>query len=370
MKNCIMNDICETVTDYVANGSFATLRENVKYLNTPDFARLIRLVDYHNSYRKETAVYISKESYEFLSKSKLFGGEIIISNVGNIGESFLCPNLQIPMSLAPNCIMIKTNQLDKYIYYYLNSDTGKAKLMSLVSGSAIQKFNKTDFKKMKICIHEPSEQQHIVNILGTIDDKIENNLQIMIKIKTYMQLIFLQYEKSTTNNDDTKIGDYLTFIKGKKPLERLTNQLNYLNIEGMETNIFEIKCADNMIVAEENDLLMVMDGASSGNVYSGYNGIVGSTMAKLLINPKEYTPIIEQKLIQMKTKIRELNTGSAIPHANKEYINSLSIKLSNNQKQEILVQQLSLLKNEIFSLRKQNIQLNHIKQMYLKKFFR
>ena len=192
----------------------------------------------------------------------------------------------------------------------------------------------------------------------------------MIKIKTYMQLIFLQYEKSTTNNDDTKIGDYLTFIKGKKPFERLTNQLNYLNIEGMETNIFEIKCADNMIVAEENDLLMVMDGASSGSVYSGYNGIVGSTMAKLLINPKEYTPIIEQKLIQMKTKIRELNTGSAIPHANKEYINSLSIKLSNNQKQEILVQQLSLLKNEIFSLRKQNIQLNHIKQMYLKKFFR
>lgn len=209
----------------------------------------------------------------------------------------------------------------------------------------------------------------IVNILGTIDDKIENNIQITAKIREYMQLIFSQYEKFITNNNDTKIGDYLTFIKGKKPLEGLNDQLNYLNIEGMETNIFETKCADNMVVAEENDLLMVMDGASSGNVYSGYNGIVGSTMAKLLINPKEYTPIIEQKLIQMKTKIRELNTGSAIPHANKEYISSLSIKFTNDQKQKILTQQLLLLKNEIFSLRKQNIKLNRMKQLYLKKFF-
>ena len=191
----------------------------------------------------------------------------------------------------------------------------------------------------------------------------------MVKIKAYMQLIFLQYEKSTTNNDYTKIGDYLTFIKGKKPLERLTNQLNYLNIEGMETNIFETKCADNMIVAEKNDLLMVMDGASSGNVYSGYKGIVGSTMAKLLINPKEYTSIIEQKLIQMKTKIRELNTGSAIPHVNKEYISSLSIKFTNDKKQKIFTQELLLLKNVIFSLRKQNIKLNKMKQLYLKKFF-
>ena len=166
MKNYIMNDICEIVTDYVANGSFSSLRENVKYLNSTNFARLIRLVDYHNSFRNESAIYISKNSYEFLSKSKLFGGEIIISNVGNIGESFLCPNLKIPMSLAPNCIMIKTNQNDKYIYYYLNSDIGKANLMSLVSGSAIQKFNKTDFKKMKISIHEPTEQQHIVNSIN------------------------------------------------------------------------------------------------------------------------------------------------------------------------------------------------------------
>ena len=163
MKNYTMNDICEVVTDYVANGSFASLRKNVEYLKNPNYARLIRLVDFHSNFCETSAIYISKESYNFLSKSKLYGGDIIISNVGNIGELFLAPNLSIPMSLAPNCIMVRTNQNNKYIYYYFCSDKGKAKLKSLASGSAIQKFNKTDFKKLEICIHEPKDQQHIVN---------------------------------------------------------------------------------------------------------------------------------------------------------------------------------------------------------------
>ena len=34
------------VTDYVANGSFASLKENVQYLDKPGYAVLVRLVDF------------------------------------------------------------------------------------------------------------------------------------------------------------------------------------------------------------------------------------------------------------------------------------------------------------------------------------
>ncbi len=37
-----MNFICNTITDYVASGSFAALNKNVKYLDEPDYAMLIR----------------------------------------------------------------------------------------------------------------------------------------------------------------------------------------------------------------------------------------------------------------------------------------------------------------------------------------
>ncbi|MBL7971145.1 MAG: hypothetical protein JNL03_06470, partial [Prolixibacteraceae bacterium] len=68
------------VTDYVANGSFASLAENVNYKQEPDFAVLVRLTDYNNNF-KGKFVYVDEKAYNFLNKSKLLGGEIIISNV-------------------------------------------------------------------------------------------------------------------------------------------------------------------------------------------------------------------------------------------------------------------------------------------------
>ena len=71
------NHICRIITDFVASGSFADLRENVQYLSEPDYAMLVRTTDLANPDINEGRVYISKESYTFLSNSNLFGGEVI-----------------------------------------------------------------------------------------------------------------------------------------------------------------------------------------------------------------------------------------------------------------------------------------------------
>ncbi len=172
-----LSDICETVTDYVANGSFKSLAENVQYLDTKDYARLIRLVDFGNDYDDKNAVWVSKKSYDFLKKTKLFGNEIIISNVGaNLGTVFLCPKLNYAMTLGPNCIVLKTNGSicdQNYLYYYLLSGYGHAKIMSIVSGSAMPKFNKTDLRNLELEIPNLKTQQRTVRILSAIDQKIK-----------------------------------------------------------------------------------------------------------------------------------------------------------------------------------------------------
>ena len=43
--------VTELVTDYVANGSFASLAANVTYKDTEDEAVLIRLADYNNDFK-------------------------------------------------------------------------------------------------------------------------------------------------------------------------------------------------------------------------------------------------------------------------------------------------------------------------------
>ena len=173
-----IGDYAEVITDYVANGSFASLAENVNYKDKPDYAVLIRLTDYNNDFRGDY-VYIDEHAYNFLSKSKLFGGEIIISNVGvNVGTIFKCPYLQTKMSLAPNAIMLKTKGNDDFYYYWFQSRNGQHSIKSIVTGSAQPKFNKTNFRELQVPVPPLHVQDKIADYLGLIDKKIALNKEL------------------------------------------------------------------------------------------------------------------------------------------------------------------------------------------------
>lgn len=176
--------------DYVANGSFASLAENVQYKETPDYAILIRLVDYNNNF-SGNFVYIDEHAYEFLSKSKLYGNEIIISNVGaNVGTVFKVPKLNKKMSLAPNSICVKFRGCNDFYYYWLKSRIGQHTINSLVSGSAQPKFNKTHFRTMPIPVPPIETQEIIASILSSLDDKIAINRRICENLEAQAQALF------------------------------------------------------------------------------------------------------------------------------------------------------------------------------------
>jgi len=148
-----IGDYVETVTDFVASGSFASLRENVTYYKTPNYAILVKTQDFQNGFTDDLT-YTDQHGYEFLQKSNLYGGELILSNVGSIGKLFIVPKLNKRMTLAPNSIMVRFYEEAhiKWLYYLFSSKYGYNLLMSISSATAISKFNKTDFKKLSIPI--------------------------------------------------------------------------------------------------------------------------------------------------------------------------------------------------------------------------
>ncbi len=188
-----IKEIAEIVTDYVANGSFASLAKNVTYKNEEDVAVLIRLVDYNNRFQGGF-VFIDEHAYQFLAKSKLFGDEIIISNVGaNVGTVFRCPKLPYKMSLAPNSIMVKFNGNNDFYFHWLRSYNGQQMLKSIVTGSAQPKFNKTNFKEMLAPVPPLEEQQKIAAILSALDEKIAINRAINDNLLAQAQTLYKQF---------------------------------------------------------------------------------------------------------------------------------------------------------------------------------
>lgn len=69
-----LEPIASLITDYVANGSFASLKANVRTYKEKNYALFVRTVDFANNFKGDLS-YIDKESYDFLEKSKLYGGE-------------------------------------------------------------------------------------------------------------------------------------------------------------------------------------------------------------------------------------------------------------------------------------------------------
>lgn len=176
-----MNYHCSTITDFVASGSFADLKRNVQYLGEPDYAMLIRTVDLSSNDKKQPPVYISKSSYEFLSNSNLVGGEIILPNIGAVGNVYIVPKLYKHMSLAPNAIMVRSYGNDKFLYYYFKSKPGVDSL-TLIGISTVQdKFNKTELRSLRVLVPPVTEQTAIATYLDTHCAKIDNLISIQQK---------------------------------------------------------------------------------------------------------------------------------------------------------------------------------------------
>ena len=226
------DEIFDVVTDYVANGSFASLRENVSYKDDEDYAILVRLQDYSNKFQKNF-VYVDEHAYNFLSKSKLNPNDLVICNVGAAGIIFKVPDLKKPMTLAPNSILVRTNESSDYMYYYIQSSIGQQKLKDITTTTAQPKFNKTDFKSIKCILPPLKEQQKIASILSSVDAAIEKTEQVITKteeVKKGLMQQLLTKGISHTEFKQTTIGEIPVeweAIKAKDIFSNVSIKNNY-----------------------------------------------------------------------------------------------------------------------------------------------
>ena len=166
---CSVKDYTKKVTDFVASGSFASLKENVRYYKTPNYAILVKTKDFANNFSKDLT-YTDEHGYNFLEKSHLFGGELLFSNVGSVGKIFKVPKMNMRMTLAPNAIMVKLHQDEQASWFerVFQSPFGQESLRAIASATAIMKFNKTDFGKLLIPVPPGSEQKCILNAIEAL----------------------------------------------------------------------------------------------------------------------------------------------------------------------------------------------------------
>ena len=217
LKKLKIGDVCLT-TDYVANGSFAALRENVKYLDSDGYAVLVRLTDFTKKW-KNSFRYVSKHAYEFLKHSKLYPGDLIISNVGEPGKTFLVPDLGKPATLGPNSVLIRPDNSilsTKYLKYFIDSKVGQKLINSIVTGTTQKKFNKTSLRNLEITIPPLEAQQRIVAKLDTLFAEIDKIIDFIKHQIDEFNSLKLSIFKNILDGPKVKLGDLYEITSSKR----------------------------------------------------------------------------------------------------------------------------------------------------------
>lgn len=185
----------------------------------------------------------------------------------------------------------------------------------------------SDLRNLKIKIPTIEIQEKFLKIIKRIDDKIKLNNQTNDNLlKIGLELLKEDFNQKT---EYEVLSNAIKFVKGKKPLD-ITPKVKegykkYLTIACL--NGQEVNYADpTKMVLSNNDLLMVMDGASSGDVYYVGQGIVGSTLSRVdCIDGNYISEFIYFIMKYYKDLIQSKNTGSAIPHTDKVFVGNLKV---------------------------------------------
>lgn len=168
-----------------------------------------------------------------------------------------------------------------------------------------------------------------------------------------------------------KLGNLVKYVKGKKPSslfdERLSEEyIPYLTAEYMrgldKPKWCNPKLENNVVEVSRDDVVMIWDGSYAGHVFTGFNGILASTMVRI-------TPIVELDkkflyyyLLVNFEKIRSTTVGTGIPHVNKKVFEEFPIPIPPLAEQQKIAEILSTADRAIEDVDKTIARLERLKK--------
>ena len=283
--------------------------------------------------------------------------------------------------------LINSNYSMDYIYQFLSSLRVIDDLQTMAESRSgtFPQITFTELGSIEIPNISLTEQQHIVNILGSIDDKIENNEKMIKQFETLNRLYFHK-NYILADKKDWKIellGNCVDITRGSSPRpiqdylgnkgmpwvkisDATENDSNYLT----KTKEFIKEDGINLSKTVIPNTLIVSNSATPGLpkimkitacVHDGW---------LIFTNYKDLTKEFVKYVIDFnKKELISSGNGSVFTNLKTEILKALKIYLP---PKNILEQMNNYLKANLdiqYKLECNNIKLQELKQLYLKKFF-
>lgn len=235
-----VRELIELLTDFDANGSFASVADNVNVSDGFGFAWYVRSTDLENNSGENEVKYVDEKSYNFLKKTSLFGNELLFLKRGEIGKVYLFKMKTDYATLAPNLYLLKLNNLthSKFLFYFFNTASGKSQLIAKNASSTLGALYKDDVKSILVSLPPLPEQQKIAEALSDTDALIQSLKKLIAKKKDIKQGAMQELLTPKEDWGVKKLGSLLLVAKsGGTPLSSVKEYYNgtipFLSISDM-----------------------------------------------------------------------------------------------------------------------------------------
>lgn len=141
-----------------------------------------------NGFLLGNTMQITKEAHEFMNRSKVVKGDIIMSITGNIGRVGIIPDSIDEANINQHIARIRVIDkiaVNKYIYYQLSRVETKRNYEKIKTGLAYPQISLEQVRNTQIILPKLKEQEKIVEILSTWDLAIEKQEQLIGKKKEF-----------------------------------------------------------------------------------------------------------------------------------------------------------------------------------------
>lgn len=291
------------------------------------------------------------------TRTRLVGGEIVISLVGSVGKTAIVPKTFAGCNLvrATGLIDIKDEILAKWVKYYIDSPLGQAYINSNVNTTVQVTLNIKSLVDMPIPLPEPSIREKIVAILSSIDDKIELNRRINANLEQQAQALykswFVDFEpfggKMPEDWREGVISDIVDLLNGFafKSSDFVENGLyKLITIKGVQDGKMSLDGADclNVIppkmpqwckLKKEDILLSLTGNVGRCCLVDTENCLLNQRVAKL--QPKEeYNRLFIYALFrqeEMKARMISISRGTAQMNLSPIETGKLSLIIPSNE---------------------------------------
>ena len=183
--------------------------------------------------------FVTKEKADSLNKANAHRGDIVITHRGTLGQIVFIPQDsrydRYVISQSQFRVRCNDKVLPEYLVYYFHTPIGQHKLLSNASQVGVPALARpsSTFQQIEVELPELSIQKRVVEIITTIQKKIENNQELNDNLADLLQTVYQErFGDTSLIANQGILSDICSYSRDKVAVSEL-NVSTYFSTENM-----------------------------------------------------------------------------------------------------------------------------------------